>query len=218
MAKDKIKLVDRQLACMKIDSPEGQTYLKSMMASANFAFANRTVIMDCVRKAFEQVFGRSAREMEMNMVYDVSHNMAKEEMHELEGRKVHVLVHRKGATRAFPPHHPALPEKYRGIGQPVLIGGSMGTASYILTGTEAAMKESFGSTCHGAGRALSRSRAIKTIDSKVGEAVFVCFPWCYMVPYAIVTMSQNMPHTLCVLSALCRIYWHLSDLVALSSR
>ncbi|KAL4428524.1 hypothetical protein ABPG75_002613 [Micractinium tetrahymenae] len=102
----------------------------------------------------------------MHMVYDVAHNIAKEEEHQLDGRRVRVLVHRKGATRAFAPHHPAVPEKYRDIGQPVLIGGSMGTASYILLGTDTARKETFGSTCHGAGRALSRSAAVRTIDSK----------------------------------------------------
>ncbi|GAB4820986.1 hypothetical protein N2152v2_008032 [Parachlorella kessleri] len=161
-----IKLVDRQLACMPIGSPEGQDYLKAMAAAANFAFCNRTVVMSCVRRAFEKVFGRSARELGMNMVYDVAHNVAKQEEHVYNNRKVKVLVHRKGATRAFPPHHPQIPNKYKDIGQPILIGGSMGTSSYILTGTQGAMEHSFGSTCHGAGRALSRSKAKQEIDSK----------------------------------------------------
>lgn len=166
MAKAKVKLVDRQLACMPIDSPEGRSYLKSMAAAANFALANRSVITWCVRKAFEQVFKKTARELDMHMIYDVSHNVAKEETHQIDGIYVHVLVHRKGATRAFPPNHPDVPDKYKQCGQPILIGGSMGTASYILTGTDGAMKNSFGSTCHGAGRALSRTKAIKSIDSK----------------------------------------------------
>lgn len=155
MARAGIRLVDRQLACMPISSPEGRDYLAAMQAAANFAFCNRTVVMSCVRQAFSELFGRSARELDMGMVYDVAHNIAKEEEHELGGRRVRVLVHRKGATRAFAPHHPAVPEKYRAIGQPVLIGGSMGTASYILLGTDTAMKERPYS-CGGSPGALSQ--------------------------------------------------------------
>ncbi|KAG7674949.1 hypothetical protein Ndes2526A_g07698 [Nannochloris sp. 'desiccata'] len=166
-AKHKIKLVDRQLAYVPIHSPEGQDYLLAMGAAANFAFVNRSVIAHQVRLAFERIFHKDARtDLDMHMIYDVSHNVAKFEEHEIDGRKkIPVLVHRKGATRAFPAHHPDVSEKYESIGQPVLIGGSMGTASYVLVGTEVAMQESFGSTCHGAGRALSRSKALKTLES-----------------------------------------------------
>jgi tRNA-splicing ligase RtcB (3'-phosphate/5'-hydroxy nucleic acid ligase) len=164
-AKHHLKLVDRQLAYVPIHSQEGQDYLGAMGAAANFAFMNRSVIAHQVRLAFERTFHKDARtDLDMHMIYDVSHNVAKLEEHENDqGKTISVLVHRKGATRAFPAHHPAVSEKYKTIGQPVLIGGSMGTASYILVGTEAAMKESFGSTCHGAGRALSRNKALKTL-------------------------------------------------------
>lgn len=160
------ELNDPQLACMPISSPQGQDYLSSMAAAANFAFVNRSVIAGQVRSAFETVFERSAREMDMFQVYDVAHNIATIEEHEVRGEKRRLLVHRKGSTRAFPPGHPDLPECYKECGQPVLVGGSMGTCSYVLTGTHEAMKQSFGSTCHGAGRNLSRSSSRKNLPSK----------------------------------------------------
>ena len=158
-----ITLPDRQLACVPIQSPEGQAYLGAMRAAANFAWANRQAILHFTRGAFQKVFGRSVR---MNLIYDVCHNIAKREKHLVEGRKTEVLVHRKGATRAFPPGHRETPRAYRHIGQPVLIPGSMGTASWILTGTSKAMEETFGSVCHGAGRVLSRTAARKGHDAR----------------------------------------------------
>jgi len=150
-----ISVIDRQLACVPIQSQEGQDYLAAMAAAANFAFVNRQLITHWSRKAFERILGHG----ELNIVYDVCHNIAKQEEHVVGTQTRRVLVHRKGATRAFPKGHPALPQELRAVGQPVLIPGSMGTCSYVLVGTEAAMKETFGSSCHGAGRAMSRSQA-----------------------------------------------------------
>ena len=159
MAKQRLKLNDRQLACARIHSAEGSKYLKAMAAAANYAFVNRSAMTYLVRQAFASVFQQSADELDMRLVYDVSHNIAKQETHWHEGRERRLLVHRKGATRAFPAHHPLVPVDYQLCGQPVLIGGSMGTCSYVLTGTELGMKETWGSTCHGAGRAMSRNRS-----------------------------------------------------------
>jgi tRNA-splicing ligase RtcB len=156
-----IWLPDRQLACMPVSSPEGQDYFAAMSAAANFAFANRQMITHWVRESFEKVLGRSADELGLEIVYDVAHNMAKFEEYEVDGKRQKVYVHRKGATRAFPPGHPETPRRYRDVGQPVLIPGDMGTASFVLVGTERAMKESFGSTCHGAGRQMSRAAATR---------------------------------------------------------
>jgi len=156
-----ISLPDRQLACAPVDSPEARAYLGAMRAAANFAFANRQVLAHFAREAFEQTLGLPPRDVGMALVYDVAHNIAKEEEHELDGRRLKVLVHRKGATRAFPPGHPELPEAYRALGQPVLIPGDMGRYSYVLVGTPGSMRETFGSTCHGAGRVLSRTAAVK---------------------------------------------------------
>jgi len=161
MEKYKISVPDKQLACAPINSPEGRAYFAGMAASANYAWTNRQLILHWVRESFEQVFGESAEKLGMHMVYDVAHNIAKFEEHRVEGKLCQVLVHRKGATRAFGPGHPDLPEKYRSVGQPVLIPGDMGRASYVLVGTQRAMEETFGSTCHGAGRLLSRHAAIK---------------------------------------------------------
>lgn len=176
MKKYNITVPDRQLACVPIQSPEGQHYLGAMNAAANFAWANRQAITHFVRGAFEKIFGDEAR---LRLVYDVAHNMAKRETHVVappsarysaEGERAvrgvtrEVLVHRKGATRAFPPGHPEIPERYRQIGQPVLIPGSMGTASWVLVGTQRAMEETFGSVCHGAGRLMSRTAAKKGRD------------------------------------------------------
>jgi tRNA-splicing ligase RtcB len=158
MKRYNITLPDRQLACVPIQSPEGQAYLAAMRASANFAWANRQVILHFLRGSLEKLFGKDVR---VDLVYDVAHNIAKEETHIVDGQKRRVLVHRKGATRAFPPGHREIPAAYRQIGQPVLIPGSMGTASWVLVGTERAMQETFGSVCHGAGRLMSRTAAKK---------------------------------------------------------
>ena len=159
--KYKIELPDKELACAPFESPEAQDYLAAMRAAANYAWANRQCIMHWSRETFMKVLGLSPRELGMSLIYDVAHNIAKVETHEVNGRKTKLIVHRKGATRAFPPGHPELPEIYRPIGQPVLIPGDMGRASFVLLGTEKAMQETFGSTCHGAGRIMSRHQAIK---------------------------------------------------------
>ncbi len=156
-----IKLPDRQLACAYIQSPEGRQYLAAMACAANYAWANRQMLMHWTGEALEQALGLSPRALGMRLVYDVCHNIAKIEEHVVDGKKMSLCVHRKGATRAFPAGHPALPAKYRKIGQPVLIPGDMGTGSYVLVGTQKAMEETFGSTCHGAGRVMSRAAAIK---------------------------------------------------------
>lgn len=156
-----IELPDPQLCCAPVNSPEGRDYLGAMAAAANFAFVNRQMISHWVRETFEQVFGLGPRQLGLDLVYDVCHNIAKIEEHEVEGRKTRLCVHRKGATRAFPPGHPEIPEKYREVGQPVLIPGDMGRCSYVLAGTQQAYEETFGSTCHGAGRLMSRHQAIK---------------------------------------------------------
>ncbi len=154
-----IHLPDRQLACAPIDSKEGQDYLSAMACAANYALVNRQLMAHFVRQSFEYIFKKNARDLGMELVFDVSHNIAKIEEHDADGRRQLVCVHRKGATRAFGPAHPDLPLEYQEIGQPVFIPGDMGRASYILVGTETAMKKSFGSTCHGAGRVMSRKEA-----------------------------------------------------------
>ncbi len=156
-----IHLPDRQLACAPIHSSEGVRYLGAMRAAANFAWCNRQLLMWQTREVFETIFGRSWKELQMNLVYDVAHNIAKFEEHEVDGVKKKVWVHRKGATRAFPPGHPEIPTRYRRIGQPVIIPGDMGRASWVLVGQPGSMEHSFGTTCHGAGRAMSRTAAIK---------------------------------------------------------
>jgi tRNA-splicing ligase RtcB len=154
-----IWLPDRQLACAPVNSKEGQDYFKAMACAANFAWCNRQMIVHWVRESFEKILRNSAESMDMNIIYDVCHNIAKLEEHEIEGKKRKVYVHRKGATRSFGPGKSEVPLKYRDIGQPVLIPGDMGTESYLLRGTTA--KETFGSTCHGAGRVMSRSEAVR---------------------------------------------------------
>lgn len=156
-----IELPDSQLACAPLDSREGRDYLAAMGAAANYAWANRQCIAHWVREAFEQVFRSSAEHLGLRQVYDVAHNIAKIEAHTIAGEMRPVCVHRKGATRAFPAGHPDVTEVYRGVGQPVLIPGSMGTASYVCVGTNRAMAETFGSTAHGAGRLLSRHQALR---------------------------------------------------------
>lgn len=162
----KLDIPDRQLACAPIDSKEAQNYLKAMFAAANYAWANRQMMTHWIRESFEEVLGKSAKEMDMSIVYDVAHNIAKKETHSYKGVKSDLIVHRKGATRAFGPGREEIPLKYREIGQPVLIPGTMGTASYVLKGTEIAMEETFGSTAHGAGRVLSRTKAKKDFTSE----------------------------------------------------
>jgi len=163
MPKHNITVRDRQLACGPIRSEEGQAYLGAMVAAANFAWANRQGIMHFLRGAFQRIFGNSAR---LELIYDVCHNIAKREGYEIDGRKREVLVHRKGATRAFPAGHRDVPADYRTVGQPVFIPGSMGTASWVLAGSEGAMHETFGSVCHGAGRLLSRTAVRKGKDAR----------------------------------------------------
>jgi tRNA-splicing ligase RtcB len=154
-----IDIPDKQLACAPAQSDEAQNYFKAMACAANYAWANRQVITHWTREVFERFFGRDMDDLGMDLVYDVAHNVAKLEEHLIDGKKKEVYVHRKGATRAFPPGHHDLPSAYKDVGQPVLIPGSMGTPSYILHGTAAAMDISFGSACHGAGRVMSRGQA-----------------------------------------------------------
>ena len=163
MDKYGIKLPDRELAGCPINSSEGRQYFIAMACGANFAWANRQMIAHYVRKSWKKILGNNAGYL--RVLYDVAHNIAKIEEHEVNGQKRKLCVHRKGSTRAFPPLHPEIPEKYRKAGQPVLIPGSMGTASYVLAGTESG-KESFYSSCHGSGRTMSRHQAIKTISGQ----------------------------------------------------
>jgi len=165
-AKYGIELPDRQLCCAPIQSPEGKQYLAAMAAAANFAFANRQMITHWVRESFEAVLQMGPRQLGLELVYDVAHNIAKIETHTVEGRQQQVCLHRKGATRAFPPRHPEVPEIYRETGQPVLIPGDMGRYSFVLVGTERALTETFGSTCHGAGREMSRHQALKVAKNR----------------------------------------------------
>ncbi len=162
MRKYKISVVDRQLACVPISSSEGKDYLSAMACAANFAFCNRQMITHWTREVFTKVLGPG----QLRVVYDLAHNIAKIEEHEIDGTMKKVLVHRKGATRAFPANHPEIPVDYQPFGQPVFIPGSMGTCSYVLVGTQLAMKETFGSTCHGAGRSKSRTAAKKEISAE----------------------------------------------------
>ena len=158
-----IKLPDRQLACAPIESKEGRDYLAAMACAANYAWVNRQCIAHWVRESFSQVFNESPEKLGMRQIYDVAHNIAKIEEHTIDGRKIRVCVHRKGATRAFPPGHKDIPQRYKEVGQPVLVPGDMGRCSFVAVGTEKAMSESFGSTCHGAGRVLSRGAAKRAI-------------------------------------------------------
>jgi tRNA-splicing ligase RtcB len=158
-----ITLPDRELVCAPFDSKEGQEYFHAMACAANFAFANRQLLTHMIRQSFDHVLASKIKGYELHQVYDIAHNMAKIEEHQINNHSVRVCVHRKGATRAFGPGSPVLPDDLRDIGQPVLIPGSMGTASYVLIGTKEAMKETFGSTCHGAGRLMSRAKAKKMI-------------------------------------------------------
>ena len=158
-----IQLPARELVCAPFNSPDGQAYTGAMRAAANFAFANRQTLAALVRESFAQVLAPHGIPFTLRQVYDVAHNMGKVETHELDGERISVCVHRKGATRAFPPGHEEIPSDYQAVGQPVLVPGSMGTASYVLAGTAGAMAETFGSTCHGAGRRMSRTKARKEV-------------------------------------------------------
>ena len=161
-----IKLPDRQLACAPIESREGKDYLAAMACAANYAWVNRQCIAHWVRESFSRVFGKSAEELGIRQIYDVAHNIAKIEVHKVDGRSVKVCVHRKGATRAFPAGHKDVSQRYQEIGQPVLIPGDMGRCSFVAVGTEKAMEETFGSTCHGAGRVLSRGAAKRALKGR----------------------------------------------------
>ena len=188
-----ISLPDRQLACAPIDSPEGQHYLASMAAAANYAWVNRQVIMGQAEKAFMKALNVNAKELGFSLVYDVCHNIAKFEEHSVNGEKRRLCVHRKGATRAFAPGHAQVPAAYRDIGQPVIIPGDMGRYSYLLVGTKTAMEKTFGSTCHGAGRVMSRSQSKKhshniNIDEEMARRGVVAR---YQGRG---TMAEEMPH------------------------
>ncbi|MBN2502037.1 MAG: RtcB family protein [Anaerolineales bacterium] len=158
-----IELPDRELVCAPLDSPEGQDYLAAMRAAANYAFTNRQVLAYHARRAFEDALAGKVKNWHLHQVYDIAHNMGKIETHVIDGEQMEVCVHRKGATRAFGPGTPGLPPEYQKIGQPVLVPGSMGTSSWVLVGTEESMRRSFGSSCHGAGRVMSRSQAKKKV-------------------------------------------------------
>ena len=158
-----ITLPDRELVCAPVNSPEGIAYMGAMNAAANFAFANRQLLAHLARQAFEEALAGRVKNWHLHQIYDIAHNMGKVETHEVDGKAVKVCVHRKGATRAFGPGAPGLPPEYQKIGQPVLVPGSMGTASWVLVGTKGSMQRSFGSTCHGAGRTMSRSQAKRTV-------------------------------------------------------
>jgi len=193
MAKYKIQLPDRQLASTPIQSPEGRDYLAAMAAAANYAWGNRQVIMSQAEKAFLQALDISPSELGFSLIYDVCHNIAKIEEHVVEGKRRRLCVHRKGATRAFPPGHPQIPKAYQQIGQPILIPGDMGRYSFLLVGSEAAMEKTFGSTCHGAGRAMSRTQSKKqsrglNIDQEMARLGVVAR---YRGRE---TMAEEMPH------------------------
>ncbi len=166
MPKHGIKIKDKELAAAPINSKEGKNYFGAMAAAANFAFANRAMITHNAREVFSRVFKRDADDLGMHLTYDVCHNIAKFEEHTVDSIKQRVLVHRKGATRAFAPNHPDLAPKYQKTGQPVIIGGSMETGSFMLAGTESSMHEAFGSSAHGSGRTMSRTKAKKMVDGK----------------------------------------------------
>jgi tRNA-splicing ligase RtcB len=161
-----IELPDRQLCCAPIESDEGKQYLSAMACAINYAFANRQMITHLARESFENIFAIGSEKLKMRLIYDVCHNIAKIETHKINNQLKQVCVHRKGATRAFPPGHKDIPEDYREIGQPVIIPGDMGRCSYLLVGTEGSMQETFGSTCHGAGRLMSRKKAIRSAKGR----------------------------------------------------
>jgi len=179
-----INIPDRELVAAPVRSPEGQEYMAAMAAAANYAFANRQVLAHFVRRAFEKVLAGKVADWRLSQVYDVAHNIAKVEEHVVQGQAMKLVVHRKGATRSFPPGHPELPTAYRETGQPVLVPGSMGTASYVLVGTEEGFGETFGSTCHGAGRTMSRRAAKRKVRGDTVRAE--------LAHQGIVVRSRNM--------------------------
>jgi tRNA-splicing ligase RtcB len=170
MHRSKISVPDRQLACGPLDSAEAEHYFGAMAAAANFARANRHALAHETRTTFAEILGRTAEDMGMRLVYDVAHNLAKIERYVVDGRERNLCVHRKGATRAFGPGHPELADRYRAIGQPVIVPGSMGTSSYVLVGTDEGRDKAFWSTCHGAGRAMSRTQAKKRMGGSQVKA------------------------------------------------
>ena len=190
--KYKITLPDRQLSCAPLDSSEAKDYLAAMACAANYAWTNRQVIMSLVTQAFQEAVGISTGDLKARMVYDVSHNIAKMERHHWKGKQVDVCVHRKGATRAFGLGHPLVPAIYRQVGQPVLIPGDMGTASFVCAGTDKAMTDTFGSTCHGAGRVLSRTQAKKKARGRV-VAQELKKKGIYVMARARSTLVEEMP-------------------------
>jgi len=163
VTKYSIKLPDRELVCAPFDSPEGRDYFAAMASAANYAWANRQILAHRVRQILDDVLAGLVKDRELTLVYDVAHNIAKVEEYPIDGKLTRLIIHRKGATRAFGPGMEVLPADYRKVGQPVLIPGDMGTASYVLVGTTEAMEKTFGTSCHGAGRVMSRSAAIKKI-------------------------------------------------------
>jgi tRNA-splicing ligase RtcB len=193
MRRYQITLPDRQLACAPIQSDEGRAYLTAMAAAANFAWCNRHVMMALAERSFLTVLNIAPRHLQCRLVYDVCHNIAKVETHSVAGRTEKVCVHRKGATRSFGPGHSAVPERYRDLGQPVLIPGDMARGSYLLMGTAAAMDRTFGSTCHGAGRIMSRTQSKKTsrgrdlVREMADQGVTV-------MSYGRNTLAEEMPH------------------------
>ena len=187
-----IELPDPQLCCAPIESEEGRRYLAAMAAAANFAFANRQMVTHFVRRAFESVLGASWESLGVAVVYDVCHNIAKFEEHRVGGVSRRILVHRKGATRSFPARHPSLPPAYREIGQPVLIPGDMGRYSYVLIGTEKALERTFGSTCHGAGRLMSRNQAKKSVKGRNVERELQD-QGIYVIGASRATVSEEVP-------------------------
>ena len=210
-----ISLPDRQLCCAPLESAEGQRYLGAMASAANYAFANRQMITHWVRETLEGIFRASARSLDLSLVYDVCHNIAKIEKHRIKGKESTVCVHRKGATRSFSAGNPAIPGRYMEVGQPVLIPGDMGRASYVLCGTKRAMEETFGSTCHGAGRVMSRHQAIKVSKgrsiSKEMEAKGV-----YVRAASRETLAEEMPEAYKDVSKVVRVVHNagISKLVA----
>lgn len=170
LSKYDIQVPDAQLACVPVYSPEGKKYISAMRGAANYAWANRQCLMHLTRQVFQRVFQRSWQDMGLHLIYDVAHNIAKFEKHQVNGTEKTLCVHRKGATRAFPANHPELPESYRDLGQPVIIPGDMGRNSYLLVGTERGMSETFGTTCHGAGRVMSRSEAVRQAKGRSIES------------------------------------------------
>lgn len=207
MARYGIEVPDRQLACVPIRSSEGERYLGAMAAAANFAWCNRQVMSALAERAFAEALGVSARELRWRLLYDVCHNVAKLEEHAIDGRRRRVCVHRKGATRAFGPGRPEVPRAYRDVGQPVLIPGDMGRGSYVLVGTKRAMEKTFGSSCHGAGRAMSRARS-KQASRGRDLAAEMRSAGVTVMSHGRNTLAEEMPHA----------YKEVSDVVGVMER